>query len=141
MLSSAKVKVSHQYFVLSGKPIEVHGWDENLRLGQVSAVDVNQDNDPVIFHRGSATWGPTSFGPDNTLAVRKVIKEDAIVVVDAFKGRVKKSFGSGIFYMPHGLHIDGEENIWVTDVGLHQVMKFEPGKAKPSLGEYQQYIG
>merc|ERR1711862_617465 len=38
-----------------------------------------------------------------------------------------------LFYMPHGLDIDGEGNIWVTDVGLHQVMKFPAGSTKPSL--------
>lgn len=28
--------------------------------------------------------------------------------------------------MPHGLTIDNDFNLWVTDVGLHQVMKFPP---------------
>lgn len=28
--------------------------------------------------------------------------------------------------MPHGLTIDHENNIWVTDVALHQVMKLSP---------------
>ena len=23
--------------------------------------------------------------------------------------------------MPHGLHIDSEDNMWITDVALHQV--------------------
>lgn len=65
---------------------------------------------------------------------RQVIKEDTILVVDADKGRVKASFGSGLFYMPHGLKVDQEDNIWVTDVGLHQVMKFTKGSKTPSLG-------
>lgn len=30
------------------------------------------------------------------------------------------------FYMPHGLTIDHEDNVWVTDVALHQVFKFGP---------------
>ena len=29
--------------------------------------------------------------------------------------------GSDLFYMPHGITIDHDRNIWVTDVGLHQV--------------------
>ena len=29
--------------------------------------------------------------------------------------------------MPHGITIDNHGNIWVTDVGLHQVLKFPPG--------------
>ena len=28
--------------------------------------------------------------------------------------------------MPHGMSIDHQGNIWVTDVALHQVMKFSP---------------
>jgi len=117
----------------SGKPVEVHGWDSNLKVGQVTAVDVNLDDDPVVFHRGSAVWDMNSFGPDNHLKTRNLIKENTILVVDADKGRVKSSFGANIFYMPHGLHVDGAGNTWVTDVGLHQVMKFEAGQTKPSL--------
>jgi len=117
----------------AGKPIEVHGWGGSLKLGQVSAVDVNLDNDPVIFHRGQVSWGATSFGLNNVLNNKNVINEDTILVVDADKGKVRSSFGSGLFYMPHGLKIDPEGNIWVTDVGLHQVMKFERGQTKPSL--------
>ncbi len=27
--------------------------------------------------------------------------------------------------MPHGLTVDFEGNVWVTDVGLHQAIKFD----------------
>lgn len=39
------------------------------------------------------------------------------------------------FYMPHGLHIDKDNNAWITDVALHQVMKFNLNKSteKPEL--------
>lgn len=30
------------------------------------------------------------------------------------------------FYMPHGITVDYENNIWLTDVALHQVFKFGP---------------
>ena len=53
--------------LLSGRPVEVHGWADSLRLGQVSAVDVNMDNDPVIFHRGAAAWDASSFAANNVL--------------------------------------------------------------------------
>lgn len=117
----------------AGRPVEVHGWADSLSLGQVSAVDVNMDNDPVIFQRGSTVWDESSFSANNVLNKKKVITEDTILVVDADKGRVKTSFGSGLFYMPHGLKVDQEDNIWVTDVGLHQVMKFNKGAKSPSL--------
>ncbi|KAF8367837.1 pgal-1 [Pristionchus pacificus] len=36
---------------------------------------------------------------------------------------VLEEHGENLFYLPHGLSIDGEGNIWVTDVGSHQVHK------------------
>ena len=32
-------------------------------------------------------------------------------------------WGENMFWMPHGLTVDQYDNIWVTDVGLHQVFK------------------
>jgi len=29
------------------------------------------------------------------------------------------------FYLPHGLTVDHQKNIWVTDVALHQIFKFK----------------
>lgn len=28
------------------------------------------------------------------------------------------------FYLPHGITVDFENNVWVTDVAMHQVLKF-----------------
>ena len=70
---------------------------------------------------------------------RLVITEDTILTIDADKAKVKSSFGGGMFYMPHGLEIDKEGNTWVTDAGLHQVMKFEKGQTKPSLGSFRNF--
>jgi len=118
-----------------GQPVEVHGWDSGLKLGQVSAVDVDQNDDPVVFHRGPVVWNGKSFDSKNRLVARKEkpIQVDTILTLDANKGKVISSFGKDMFYMPHGLNIDKEGNIWVTDVGLHQVMKFPAGATKPSL--------
>jgi hypothetical protein len=44
-------------------------------------------------------------------------------------GGVVKSWGSGAFIFPHGFHVDGEGNVWVTDAQGkdgkgHQVFKY-----------------
>jgi peptidylamidoglycolate lyase len=44
--------------------------------------------------------------------------------LDPNTGRILKEWGKNIFIMPHGLTIDKGDNIWVTDVGLQQVLKF-----------------
>jgi peptidylamidoglycolate lyase len=47
-------------------------------------------------------------------------------VFDASTGQLIKSWGAGLFIMPHGLTIDRDGNVWLTDVGLQQVLKFSP---------------
>lgn len=48
--------------------------------------------------------------------------------------RYVRSFGSG-FRRSHGLHIDAEDNLWVTDVGAHVVMKLDrDGNVVMTLG-------
>jgi DNA-binding beta-propeller fold protein YncE len=56
-------------------------------------------------------------------------------------GKLVKSFGAGLILFPHGLSVDREGNVWVTD-GLgkegkgHQVFKFSPeGKVLMVLGK------
>jgi len=46
-------------------------------------------------------------------------------------GNLVTSFGAGMFASPHGVHVDSDGNIWVTDAGEgegkgHQVFKFSP---------------
>jgi sugar lactone lactonase YvrE len=56
-------------------------------------------------------------------------------------GRLLHMFGAGMFMFPHGLTIDSEGNIWITDgqgqPGKgHQVFKFSPqGKVLMTLGK------
>ena len=37
-------------------PIKVNNFGRQLELGQVSAISVNPNDQPVIFHRGHVVW-------------------------------------------------------------------------------------
>jgi DNA-binding beta-propeller fold protein YncE len=56
-------------------------------------------------------------------------------------GRLLKAFGTGMFVFPHGIFVDQDGNVWVTDgQGKdgkgHQVFKFSPeGKVLLTLGK------
>jgi sugar lactone lactonase YvrE len=56
-------------------------------------------------------------------------------------GKLLKTFGAGMFVFPHGLHVDKDGNVWVTDAQGqggkgHQVIKFSPeGKVLLTLGK------
>ena len=56
---------------------------------------------------------------------KEKIIEDTFIKIDKVTGKIIKSWGSNLFIMPHGLEIDKEDNIWITDVGLHQVIKYD----------------
>jgi DNA-binding beta-propeller fold protein YncE len=90
------------------------GW----KFGRVSAVAVNSKREVLAFQRGP--------------------KADPIVIFDE-KGTYLRSFGKGMFGNPHGLRVDKDDNIWITDNGDHQVMKFSPeGKPLLTLGIKKQ---
>ena len=90
------------------------------------------------------------FGVDCLTADNKIKDIDTIYKFSA-KGDVVKSFGRGMFIWPHGLHVDSEGNVWVTDAATtpavamaakggvkagHQVFKFSPeGRVLMTFGE------
>jgi sugar lactone lactonase YvrE len=57
-------------------------------------------------------------------------------------GRVVKAFGAGLLVAPHGMDVDRDGNVWVTDFGMNKggtqgnvVIKFSPeGKVLMTLG-------
>jgi DNA-binding beta-propeller fold protein YncE len=67
---------------------------------------------------------------------------DPIFKFDRNTGAVLANFGKGLMMTPHGIHVDREGNVWVTDFAAnaagtkgHQVHKFSPdGKQLMSLG-------
>ena len=66
--------------------------------------------------------------------------DDPILEFDS-SGKLLKSFGGGMFVFPHGLYVDKNDDIWVTDgqgkAGKgHQIFKFSPkGKVLMTLGK------
>ncbi|KAG8221827.1 hypothetical protein J437_LFUL003461 [Ladona fulva] len=116
----------------------VKNWpDPNKKLGQLSAVSIDVFGNVVVFHRGDRVWNGHTFGSSIIYQerARGPIKDKTIVGFNAVTGEVVYEWGNDIFYLPHGLTVDKENNVWVTDVALHQVMKFSPGgdKKKPAL--------
>jgi len=66
---------------------------------------------------------------------------DPIFLLDQKTGAVLKHFGKGLFAQPHGLSVDKDGNVWVTDGDGkdgkgNQVIKFSPdGKVLLKLGK------
>jgi sugar lactone lactonase YvrE len=66
----------------------------------------------------------------------------AVHQIDPKTGRPVRSIGAGLFALPHGLHVDRDGNVWVTDAAVskdgkkgEQVIKLSPdGKVLMRLG-------
>ena len=73
---------------------------------------------------------------DNTYGMDKntPIPVDTVFTVNT-TGHIINSWGRGIFFLPHMITVDSKNNIWMTDVALHQVFKFGPygGDHKPLI--------
>lgn len=106
----------------------VRNWpqiDSNV-LGQPSGLGTDGRGHIFVFHRAGASPGQ---GND----VR--IKQNAILKLDVNSGELIDSWGRDIFLWPHGLTVDRDGNVWVTDVGLHQIFKFgSTGELLMTLG-------
>ncbi|XP_028273447.1 peptidyl-glycine alpha-amidating monooxygenase B isoform X2 [Parambassis ranga] len=105
---------------------QVSAWPQSsLQLGQVSGLALDSDSNLVIFHRGDHHWGADSFNSQAKYLQRSLgpIQQSTILVVDPAKGNLLKASGRNMFYMPHGITTDKDNNYWVTDVALHQVLK------------------
>ncbi|XP_046398499.1 peptidyl-alpha-hydroxyglycine alpha-amidating lyase 2-like [Ischnura elegans] len=112
-------------------PIEVRGWPHvalPLNVGQVAGISVDLKNRPVIFHRGPVVWDQGSFnGHNEYLHVDDgPIQEDTVLTLDPDSGAVVHAWGAGHFFMPHGLTVDPEGQVWLTDVAMHQVFRYPP---------------
>ena len=96
--------------------------------GSTSAVDIDRD--------GTSIWVAERCGA-NTCAG----KMDPPILKFDQSGTLVKSFGGGMFVFPHGIAVDKDGNIWVTDgQGRdgkgHQVFKFSPdGEVLMTLGK------
>jgi sugar lactone lactonase YvrE len=101
---------------------------EGRTWGSTSAVEIDRD--------GRSVWVAERCGA-NSCAGKT---DDPILHFDA-SGKLIKSFGAGMFQFPHGIAVDKDGNVWITDGQARdgkgfQVIKFSPeGKVLMTLGK------
>jgi peptidylamidoglycolate lyase len=101
---------------------------EGFALGMPTGLGIDSDNNIVVFHRAGRPWAHP--------APEEKIDRNTIFTIDSKTGEVLKNWGADLFLMPHGLEVDQDNNIWVTDTGLHQVLKFNSdGDLLMTIGE------
>lgn len=92
-------------------------------------MGVDSRGDIFVFHRAERFWD----GEELTL---DLIPSPTVFILNDETGDLIEWWGADMFVIPHGLTIDSEDNVWLTDVGLHQVFKFDQtGNLLMTLGE------
>ncbi|XP_040571967.1 peptidyl-glycine alpha-amidating monooxygenase B isoform X3 [Lepeophtheirus salmonis] len=96
-------------------------------FGQLSGVSLDVHGNAVIFHRGDRKWNADTFKRNNEYNGdrTKPIPQNTVLTLNP-NGDIINAWGADMFFMPHMITIDSQNNVWVTDVALHQVMKFSP---------------
>ena len=112
----------------------VDGWAKlpgGRQIGAVGDVDVDPD--------GQHIWAVLRCDAGGDKFGYECLDSDLDVIVKfAPDGNAVASFGGGMFIWPHGIDIDAQGNVWVTDAAAverttndakrrgHQVIKFSP---------------
>lgn len=121
--------------LLEPSPQWVPDWPgPSVKLGQVSGVALDGADCVLVFHRGSNVWDENTFNRKNVyngIGEEPIPQPTVLVVNDT--GDLVDMWGQNIFYMPHGITVDHVGNVWLTDVALHQVFKFDVGKRNYSM--------
>ena len=119
----------------------IEGWakmPEGRKWGSTSGVAIDKD--------GTSIWVAERCGANSCIGstLAPILKFDA-------NGNLVRAFGEGLVQVPHGLYVDRDGNVWITDWSSpggaqngavrdstkgHQVMKFSPdGKLLLTLGK------
>jgi DNA-binding beta-propeller fold protein YncE len=122
-------------------PVVTANWGElpaGREWGSTAGIDIDPNDGHIWAYE---RCGASSFGGgvpvncDNNPV-------DPVFKFDRHTGEILANFGGGVMVTPHGIHVDADSNVWVTDfVGNsegtkgHQVHKFSPsGELLMSLG-------
>jgi DNA-binding beta-propeller fold protein YncE len=89
----------------------IEGWGqlpEGRKWGSTSSVDIDKD--------GKSIWVAERCGANSCLdrASGEILNVPVIMKFDS-DGKLLKSFGAGMFIAPHGIYVDKEGNVWITD--------------------------
>ncbi len=109
---------------------EVSNWPSlppGIQLGETAGVSIDVNGHVFVFHRP---------GRGFDLAATTKLTEPTVLELDANTGKLISSWGANMFLVPHGITIDGQNNVFVTDVALQQVFKLtHDGKVIFALGQ------
>ena len=90
-------------------------------VGTVSSVAIDRSGVIYVLQRGD--------------------KADPVIAVNK-EGHTLRSWGKGMFNVPHSIRIDGDGNVWTVDAGSSTILKFTPqGKKVQQIDVGEMAVG
>ena len=122
-------------------PVVTRNWGDlpaGREWGSTAGIDIDPTDGHIVAYE---RCGAGSFGSGVPINC-DTNPVDPIFKFDRNTGEVLANFGGGLMMTPHGIDVDAEGNVWVTDFAGneegtkgHQVHKFSPeGELLMSLG-------
>ena len=124
-------------------PVVVNQWGEmpeDLSWGHTAGIDIDPTDGHIWAYERCGAGGGFRAGQGPVNCETNLV--NPIYKFDRNTGEVLANFGVGLLVTPHGIHVDVEGNVWVTDFANNaagtkgqQVHKFSPeGDLLMSLG-------
>ncbi|MDH3420884.1 MAG: hypothetical protein OEQ25_15265 [Gammaproteobacteria bacterium] len=126
-------------------PVVTTQWGElpaGRTWGHTAGIDIDPTDGNIWAYERCGAGGGAGTGPADGAVSCDTNPVDPIFKFDRNTGEVLANFGAGIFTIPHGIDVDYDGNVWVTDFVANasrtkgqQVHKFSPdGELLMSLG-------
>jgi streptogramin lyase len=66
-----------------------------------------------------------AFGRDGIYILQRGAKSDPVIVTDR-GGKVLRSWGKGLYKIPHSIRLDPDGNVWTVDAGSSRIIQYTP---------------
>jgi len=100
-------------------------------VGDVSGVDIDSSGNIFLLHRAGVSFSNN-----------EIVEADVVSVYSPINYELIRTWGANIFKSPHGITIDDQDRVWITDIMRNKVFQFDlEGNLRNTFGaDYRFYL-
>jgi DNA-binding beta-propeller fold protein YncE len=105
--------------------VALHAQSPELRTLIAASPHLPVEQIPLTIAAVGTVSSVALDGRGTIYVLQRGDKVDPVIAVNQ-EGRVLRSWGKGMFTVPHSIRIDPEGNVWTVDAGSSVLLKFSP---------------